>query len=35
MEVTVGMVLMLYEHGYRLEIENGKIGAFFQEDEEC
>lgn len=34
MDVTVGIALMLYENGYRLEIEDGKIGAFFKEDEE-
>ena len=34
MDVTVGMALMLYEKGYRLQIENGEIGAFFKEDEE-
>lgn len=34
MEVTVGIALMLYENGYRLQIDDGKIGAFFKEDEE-
>ncbi len=35
MNVTVGEALDMMEKGYRLEINEGKIGNFVPEDDEC